>query len=230
MKHQAVFIAAGLAAILAACSSGADKAASPPTSDPITTTTVSTSTTTAVEPGPLVVSWTEDFEARLPNGWTVRECDGARTHVCVFDGDVFLGDIELNPGYPLSPEDDPSDAEATAETWARNMIDTFRDDRGTACPDFTFETLDVTSAVVGGQPGARGGFEIRDGGGRIVEHVINHYVLTGDTMTIINADAYALEGGCLPPSDVDPSFTPEALEELEPYLDRLVADSPAVIE
>ena len=228
MKRHAIFVAA-VAAVLAACSSGADKAASPHTSVPITTTTASTSTT-AVEPEPLVVSWIEDFEARLPNGWTVRECDGARTHVCVFDGDTFLGDIELNSGYPLSPEDDPTDPKATAEAWAGNMIDAFRDDRGTACPDFTFEALDITSVVVGGQAGARGGFVIRDGGDRIVEHVINHYVLTGETMTIINADAYALEGGCLPPSEIDPSFTPEALEELEPYLERLVADSPAVVE
>ena len=220
MNRRSILIVAGLAAILTACSTD-EKTASPPS------TTAPTSTTT-LEPVPLVVSWTEDFETDLPNGWTVRACDGARTNVCVYDAETFLGDIELNPGYPLSVEDDPSDPETTAQTWARNMVETFRDDRGAACPGFTFEALDVTSAVVGGEPGARGGFVVRDAGGRIVEHVLNSYVLTGDTMTIINADAYALEGGCLPPSDVDPSFTPDALEELKPHLERIVADSPVV--
>ena len=223
MNRRSILIVAGLVAIVTACSTGDEETASPPS-------TTAPTTTTTLEPVPLVVSWTDDFETDLPNGWTVRACDGARTNVCVYDAETFLGDIELNRGYPLSVEDDPSDPETTAQTWARNMVETFRDDRGAACPGFTFEALDITSAVVGGEPGARGGFVVRDAGGRMVEHVINSYVLTGDTMTIINADAYALEGGCLPPSDVDPSFTPDALEELKPHLERIVADSPVVAE
>lgn len=80
--------------------------------------------------------------------------------------------------------------------------------------------------MIGGRPGARSGFTLQDSRGNVVERVVNHFVKRGDTMTLVNTDAYTTEGGCLPPSDGDLSFTPEDLETFEPYLDRLVADTP----
>lgn len=168
------------------------------------------------------------LETSLPNGWVVRDCDGERTNVCVYDGTQLLGDVELLSGYPLSPTDDPSDPQGTAITWAQRMITTFRDERAVTCPGFAFAPLEIRDVRVGGRSGARGGFTLTDASGRVVEHVINHYVLVDGAMNIVNTDAYATSGGCLPPSDIDPSFTPDRLAELDNgVLDRLVAGSPA---
>jgi hypothetical protein len=213
-------ITAAIASVAGACSSGASR----PEAAPTTTSTTTASTTTA--PQALRVDWTGPFETVLPNGWTIRDCEGERTNVCVYDGTRFLGDIELLPGFPLSPGEAALEARAVARKWAGDMITTFRDDRRTACPGFTFEPIEVADASVGGLPGARGGFVLRNERGDVVEHVITHYAVVDGTMSIIGTDAYVPTGGCLPPSEVDPSFTPERLDDLAGVLDRIVADSP----
>lgn len=213
-------IVAGLAVLIGACRSGSNGISAPTTIATVTTTT------TGVELEPITIEWADTSEVVLPNGWTIRDCDGDRPHVCVYEGAEFLGDIELLAGYPLDSDDDATKPRAVALEWARRMIDDFRVDRASGCADFTFTPLEVTETIVGGRPGARGGFTLTDGGG-VVEHVINHYVLVDGRMTIINTDAYATTGGCLPPAEESPSFTPEHLAELDDgILDRIAAGSP----
>lgn len=213
-------IVAAFAVLSGACGTDADEPSAAPSSAPPTSTTA---------PGaePIAVSWTGTAEVALPNGWTVRDCEGDRPHVCVYDGTAFLGDIELVAGYPLDPDGDKGTPRAVALAWARRMIDDFRADRARGCAAFTFAPLEVSEATVGGRPGARGGFTLADSGGRVVEHVINHYVVVDGRMTIVNADAYAATGGCLPPAEDSPSFAPEHLRELDQgILARIVAGSP----
>ena len=210
---------AAMVFVVGAC--GTDGESSEPT------TSTPTSTTVAASNKPLVVDWTGSFETELPNGWVARDCEGSRTHVCVYDGETFLGDVELVGGYPLEPGDREKDPQVVATEAATDMVGHFRADRAEGCAGFTFEGEAVSDATVGGQPGARGGFTLTDGSGRVVERVVNYYVVVGDQMSIINTDAYVEEGGCLGPSETDPSFTPANLAELEPFLARLIADSPA---
>lgn len=218
--HALSLISIGLAFLAGACSTGSVETSAP-------TTIAPTTTTTALPVDPITVEWTDTTEVALPNGWAVRDCDGDRPHVCVYDGDTFLGDIEALAGYPLDPDDVTAEPRAVALAWARRMIDDFRADRSVGCAAFTFTPLEITHSSVGGQPGARGGFTLADDSGRVVEHVINHYVVIEGRMTIINTDAYATTGGCLPPAEESPSFTPEHLAELDNgILDRIVTGSP----
>ena len=225
MKTSLISLAVAAVVSLGACASAtsAGDGAAPTTSTPATPTT--TTTTTPLTP----VRWTGDFESPLPNGWVVGGCDGDRLHVCVHGPDGIVGDIELNAGYPLDPEDAGLDAQAVSLRWATAMIDYFRADRAQGCAGFTFEPKPVQPVVVDGRPAARGGFVLRSSTGTVVEAVVNHYVVVNDTMTIINTDAYAATGGCLPPSEVDLAFEPDELDQVAPHLDRLLTNSAVAI-
>ena len=228
-----VAVALGIITLTGACASDDDDdAGAPSTSAPTaassSTSTAPSSSTTDAPAKPLTIDWTADFETPLPNGWTVRACEGGRTNVCVHEGSTFLGDIELLGPYPPSAEDADAEPQAVAVRWAKDMIDHFRADRAKGCADFTFTSLGATEVVVAGRPGARGGFTLADAEGRVVEQVVNHYTVVDGGIMIINTDAYALEGGCLGPSETDASFTPERLAALDRgLLDRIVETAPA---
>lgn len=219
MKLSTPFVVVLAALALTACGGEQEGGIEPPP------TTNAAPTTTELVTLP-ALRWTGDTSAPLPNGWELRGCDGDRTHVCIHDGPDLIGDIELLAGYPLDPADGALDDAATAQRWAQAMIDHFGQDRAQGCPDFTFHGDPVSPVTVGGRPGARGGFTLLDRTGRVVEVVINHYVVVDGRMTIINTDAYVENGGCLRPSEIDPSFTPEQLEQMEQYLDELLEHAP----
>ena len=202
------------------------KTAPTPPNNPSPTDPSQAAPTPTPNSGPLAMSWTEPFEIGLPNGWTVRDCEGDRLNVCVHDGARLLGDIELLTGYPLDDQQRGQDPLTVLRQWAGEFLTAFRDDRAAGCPDFTFTADDVTVVTVGGQAATRAGFTLTDPGGRVVERVVNHYTVRDGTVAIVNADAYVAEGGCLGPSETDPSFTPDDLAGLEPHLDRLLADTP----
>lgn len=172
------------------------------------------------------MDWTRSFTVTLPDGLVVRDCEGDRTHVCVHQGDRLPGDIDLAGDYPLTPQQADLRPQQAARQWAEDFVESFKDDRREGCPDFNFEADPVTDAVVGGRPGARSGFTLQDASGNVVERVVNHFVRRGATMTLVNTDAYVVEGGCLGPADGDPSFTPQDFERIAPYLDELIADTP----
>lgn len=212
-------------ATLALVGCGTARSSVPPTTS--TPSTVPSSLPTLPEPEPSVIHWTEPFVVELDNGWVVRDCEGDRTNVCVWDGEAFLGDIELAAGYPLDDPPGAADPAAVAAAWAADMVEHFREDRRAGCAAFTYEGHDVVDAVVGGRAGARSGFTLTDRAGRVVEQVINYYVVVEGSMSIVNVDAYVAEGGCLGPSEYDPSFDPAVLAVLQPHLDDLVAGASA---
>lgn len=212
---------------VAACTGSASEGRAAPTDDPAAATApASEDPSAAPTEQDLAMDWTGSFNLALPNGLTVRDCKGGRTHVCVHEGSTLLGDIDLAGDYPLTPEQADLRPAQTARDWAQNFVESFRDDRSQGCPDFTFEADPLTDAVVGGRRGARSGFTLQDASGAVVERVVNHFVRRGDTMTLVNTDAYATKGGCLGPAEADPSFTPEDFERIAPYLDQLIADTP----
>jgi hypothetical protein len=178
------------------------------------------------EAEPIAGSYTEPFSVALANGWTLRDCLGERPTMCLWDGETFVGDVELADGYPLDPhEDGLTDAEILAGR-AESFLEHFREDRGAGCEGFAFEADEVTDATVAGQPAVRAAFTLRSADGTPVERVVNHFLRHGDGIALVTTDAYAAEGGCLPPSDVDASFLPEDLLRFEGDLDRIVAATP----
>lgn len=223
--RRLVLVVAAAALAVGACGSGSDGQGAAPS---LPTTTTTRPTTTTPEDA-LAMDWRATFETRLPNGWFVRDCEGDRLNVCVYDGKRFLGDIELNPGYPLAREDSGKNPQEVARKLANDMITHFRRDRAQGCAAFTFEGETVRDVTVGTKPGARGGFTLTDSDGRVVERVINYYLVVDDTYAIINADAYVEDGGCLGPTEYDPSFAPTDIAELESHLDQLVAATPTSV-
>ncbi|HVM10016.1 MAG TPA: hypothetical protein VM345_16235 [Acidimicrobiales bacterium] len=215
-----LLVAAATLAVAAAC--GADDASRAVQPDATSTTAPAAPTTTSAPDETLTLDWQRSFETALPNGWVIRDCEGERLNVCVHDGSKLIGDIELNPGYPLDKDDIGVDAQSVARRLAADMITHFRKDRSEGCAPFTFVADPVTDVVIDGKPGARGGFRLTDANGRVVERIINHYLVIGEKYAIVNTDAYVASGGCLGPTEYDPTFEPEALAELEPYLDRLL--------
>ena len=181
------------------------------------------------EPTPVVVEavgadWTRgDVEVTFDDRWTVRRCEGSAPLLCVLDGDRLLGDVELGR-YPAG-EDllGAADLPAALRGHALDFLRTMEEDRAVACPEFGFQPMPTTDAVVGGEPAVRTGFVLRDRDGRQVERVIVHVAVRDATMWSVNASAYVEDGGCLPPEQ---DFSPAALEAFEPYLDALVRGTP----
>jgi hypothetical protein len=174
----------------------------------------------------LAGSYIDAFEIVLPSGWLVRDCLGERPTMCVWDGEELLGDVELATGYPLDPHEDGLGEAEILTGRATSFLEHFRADRAEGCEGFIFEADEITDATVGGKPAVRTGFTLWSADGVVVERVVNHYLMHDGLLALVNTDAYAVEGGCLPPSDVDASFNPEVLLRFEQHLDRLVADTP----
>lgn len=214
---------AGLAVALAGCSTTDDAAARP---------SPSPTEHDAPEPSPspsehdLAVDWTGAFDVALPDGWSLRDCEGDRLDVCVGDGEVTLGDVELLQGYPLDEAQVAQEEAVVLTELADGFLEDFRQDRADGCPDFEFVADEVRDVTVGGQPGKRAAFRLLDRDGATVEHVVNHFTLQGGTYAIVNTDAYVAEGGCLGVSEYDLSFAPRDLATFERHLDDLVAGSP----
>jgi hypothetical protein len=207
----AVVLLVGVGCSSSSSSDGEDASSSTTSSS----TSSTTSTTTAAGPALGPIRFNDPGDVRVAEGIVLVDCEGNRPNICVeIDGEP-AGDIELIAGFPMKAGDTPA-------SWARDMIDTFRADRADGCPDFDFAPNPVRSVRVAGRPGAAGGFRLL-ADGDVVEDVRNYYVEVGGQMAVVGADAYARSGGCLPPPEVDPSFSPEQFGQVVLHLDRIVA-------
>lgn len=178
------------------------------------------------EPVLLTGSWTEAFTLPLADGFILRDCEGERPDICVYAGERLLGDVELLPAYPLDDRQSTLEPGALLHEWATNFLAHFAQDRAQGCPEFSFSADPVAESSVAGLPAVRTGFTLHDRDGRPVERVVNYFTLVASEVALVNVDAYAAEGGCLPPSDTDLSFEPEELASFERYLDALVGGTP----
>ena len=225
MSVRIPLLALAFVLAFAACSRTPDDVTAEPPPSPADPSPTTPDPSGSPAGGPFAMDWHGPFELTLPNGWTVRDCEGDRTDACVDADGEFLGDLELLTGYPLTEDQAAAEAGAVLAGLADDFLAHFEEDRASGCPGFTFVADEVRDVAVGGQPGKRAAFSLRDAGGTVVERVVNHFTLQDGTYAIVNTDAYVTEGGCLGPSETDASFVPSDLATLEPHLDRLVAET-----
>ncbi|HZJ40155.1 MAG TPA: hypothetical protein VFD20_04300 [Demequina sp.] len=144
--------------------------------------------------------------------------------LCVAEGARILGDIELGR-FPAEEDlQEGADVASALRRRAEDFLSGFRNDRAAGCPGFVLTPMAVTDASVGGVAAIRTGFVLETVDGRAVERVVIYLALHDGTLWAVNASAYVAEGGCLAPEGAD--FSPGELQELEPYLDTLVAATP----
>jgi hypothetical protein len=210
-----------LAWLLAACS----PVGSPPVSTPSPTPPGAPS---SEEPTPeptdawpvMVVDWQRPFHIDLPNGWVLRDCEGEAPLVCVADGDRHVGAIELG-AYP-APDGVEQDVLAHLLAHATTFLDDMRADRAAGCPGTTFEPIAAEPFDVGGTPGVRAGFLMRNAAGDVAEHHVLYWAVDAGTQFVITAAAYA-EDGCMERLG---EFAPDNLVTALPAIDRMVQQTP----
>ena len=199
------------------CSSGED---AQPTGR---TTTSATPTTTAPFTSP-AVDWNDRTSVRisLPSGWTIAACEGDAPFLCastnegVIDGTIMLVEYPTD-GQPLTREHVQADA---AELY--RVTETDR--QATCGADFRLEPEAVTSLPVGGKPGFRFGYRLRDATEQVTEHVVLHLVADGSRTIVINT-AFSDPNGCPGEDPERIEFPIEALTAIEPYLDEIASKS-----
>ncbi len=200
-------IAVSVATLLLAACGGNEREGTAPSAGSSTTS-----------PAPrAVVDWLDDAQAaRFPGGWSVRSMDGDAPMLAVERHGQIVGAVEAN-AYPVSSLDAGPDLYAIA----RDLYETSRRDRRQGC-DYDITTAPVRDAIVGGQPGVSYGFR-GPAGSSPTERVISYAAVSGEHVIIIVASAHNPDG-CIG-TDEDVVFDTATLDEFEPLLDRIVADT-----
>jgi hypothetical protein len=169
---------------------------------------------------PMVVDWYGDFEIELPNGWTVRHCDGDAPLICFLDGDRYVGLVELGD-YPM-PDDYDGDARSYLYNHVESFLDGMRDDRAIGCPGLTFEATPIIDFNLGGTRGVKAGFRLVNDDGREVERHVQYWAVHDDAHFVITAAAYD-DDGCLERLG---EFQTHDLGLVTLYLDHIVDQTP----
>ncbi len=206
-----------LAAVAAGCTSTGDVDAQP--EEPETPAVEEPADEPMEDLSGLVADWEAAFTLTLPNGWTVSHCEGEAPMLCFFDGDRYVGVVELTD-YPTP--NDVDDADEYLEARGADFIDTMRDDRAIGCPTLTFEEIPATVVDVAGQRGLRVGFRLTDAQMREVERHSVYYTIHDGSHVTITAGAYA-DDGCVERLG---EFTPDDLGLVQLYIDAIVANTP----
>lgn len=217
-------VVALLAVLTAGCASGQ----SAPEASDTTTSRPATSSPSSTEPAPAApfaaVDWNDRsrVDIDLPTGWHLTGCDGDAPFLCASTPDGTVdGSIALLE-YPAAG------APATREAVAADAEDLYRvteEDRRITCgPDFDLEPDALTEVTVGGEPGYRYGYRLRDGAGSVTEQVVLHVVDDGSRRIVINT-AFSDADGCPGKDPERIEFPIEAFADIDPYLDGIVADS-----
>lgn len=186
-------------------------------------TTSATPTTTAPFTSP-AVDWNDRTSVRisLPSGWTIAACEGDAPFLCastnegVIDGTIMLVEYPAL-GQPFTRENVEADA---AELY--RVTETDR--QATCGADFHLEHEAVSSVPVGGKPGFRFGYQLRDATEKVTEHVVLHVVGDG-TRTILINTAFSDPNGCPGEDPERIEFPIESLTAIEPYLDEIASKS-----
>lgn len=223
--HRFTTLVALLAIVAAGCASG-DSA---PQASDSTTSHPATSRPPSTEPTFGAIDWNDrsSVDIDLPTGWHLAACEGDAPFLCASTTDGTVdGSIALLE-YPASG------APATRQSVAADAEDLYQvteEDRRITCgPDFDLEPDALAEVSVGGKPGYRFGYRLRDGAGTVTEQVVLHVVDDGSRRIVINT-AFSDADGCPGKDPERIEFPIGAFAEIDPYLDRLIADSilPAV--
>lgn len=216
-----------LALLAAACGGGTGEPASPvagPTSAP---------EPTAPAPDPdddsasrHVVWGDPSVIAELPDDWTIGACLGEAPMLCVSHRAQHMGVIEA-VSYPISslpfiPPDVEVDAALSAI--ANDLFVGTGEDRAIGCGEtYRLTTRPLEQRAVAGRTGASFGFDGALADGSAAESDIHYATIVDGRVIMIVAAAYN-PGGCLAPQEGG-SLTTKQLEQLEPYISEIVANS-----
>ena len=162
-------------------------------------------------------------DIQLPSGWRIRACEGDAPVLCGHNpAGTVAGTLVLNVG-DLAAGDDISRNAVAREVDEFHRI--FSEDRRTTCgPSYQYVGDPLQDATVGGRPGYRFGFTLRNSAGAITEQAVIHLGFDAGRRFSINT-SFTDPAGC-PGSDPDRiEFPVSARNDILPYLDRLAAES-----
>jgi hypothetical protein len=224
--HRAAHVMAVLVILATGCASdddnprsGGTTTAQPTTSSPNTS---EPSTTLPFSAGPVDWSDRSSVDITLPTGWRLAACDGDAPFLCASTADGTIDGTVMLVEYP-APATAASRDDVEAE--ANELYRVTEEDRRVTCgTDYHLEADTLTELAVGGKPGYRFGYQLRDARGEVTERVVLHLVDDGSRRIVINT-AFSDPDGCPGEDPERNEFTIEALPAIDPYLDRIVAQS-----
>ncbi|MGH2684794.1 MAG: S-layer homology domain-containing protein, partial [Actinomycetota bacterium] len=163
-----------------------------------------------------------DTDVRLPSGWRLTACEGDAPVLCaanpggVVDGTILFGVSDLTSASDIS--------RSAVEADVDSFHDVFEEDRLTTCgPGYRFDRDPLVDIIVGGQPGYRFGFTVRDGGGNVMEKAVIHLAFAEGQEYAMNT-SFTEPAGC---PGADPNrieFPAAAMSQVLPHLDQVAAD------
>ncbi len=216
MYTKKIVIAIGALAVLLASCLGNDAAANEPDVSPKSTS------------APVAISWDDPTKATLlPDGWSIRKCEGEAPFMCVERDGSPVGALEII-AYPVSSFDalDPTgDPANNLSELAGGFHEALSSDRLATCgADYGFERLGPDEFALGEGPGTFYGFVGTLPDGSPSELNLQYATIVGDQIISITAIAYD-EGGC-PGRDDQSSWDSATLSEFRPVLEQALEDSP----
>lgn len=217
-----------LVAVLAILAAGCASGQSAPLASDTTTSHPATSSPAPSDPDPAAplaaVDWNDrsSVDIDLPTGWHLAACEGDAPFLCASTPDGAVAGSIMLIEYPATGG---SATRAAVAADAEELHRVTEEDRRITCgPDFDLEPDALTEVTVGGEPGYRYGYRLRDDSGRVTEQVVLHVVHEGSRRIVINT-AFSDPDGCPGKDPERVEFPIEAFAEIDPYLDDIIADS-----
>lgn len=218
---RAFRVIAVIALLAAGCSSDQD---APRSGGTPTSTPTSTSTPTTLPLAAAPVDWNDrsGVDIPLPTGWRLTACEGDAPFLCASTADGTIDGTIMLLEYP-APDGPTSRADVEAD--AEELYGVTEEDRKITCgPDVALEPDPVTPRTVGGRPGYRYGYRLRDATGELTERVVLHVVRDGSRLVVINT-AFSDPDACPGEDPERNEFPVDAFTAIDPYLDVIVARS-----
>lgn len=171
------------------------------------------------------VDWNDrsSVDLELPSGWQIAPCEGDAPYLCMTGPDGTPDGTIMLLEHELSADEDTSRSAVEAEVAELHRV-TEEDRRLTCGGGFSLEPNQLEDVVVGGLPGYRFGYTLRDPAGAATEHAVIHLTFDAGRRIIVST-AFSDPDAC-PGEDPERDELPiTAIQEVEPHIDALVAQS-----